>query len=64
MKFQVQLVPVTQVCLDISFAFKFSFFLQQPSKGAVLEVALEVCSESMGEGETPVPGCYLNKVAK
>ena len=26
MKFQVQLVPVTQVCLDISFAFKFSSF--------------------------------------
>ena len=64
MKFQEQLVPVTQVCLGISFAFKLSFFFrQQPSRGVVLEGgALEVCSESVEE--SPVPGCNLNKVAK
>ena len=63
MKFQVKLVPVTQVCLGIYFAFKLSFFLAaQPSRGVVLEGgALEVCSASAGKA--PVPGCNLNKVA-
>ena len=36
MKFQVQLVPVTQVCLGISFAFKFSFFFFGSSRPDVL----------------------------
>ena len=38
MKFQLQVVSVTQVCLSISFAFKVFFFWQQPSRGVVLEV--------------------------
>ena len=58
MKFQLQLVPVTQVCLCISFSSKLPFlnffFQQQPSRDAVLEGgALEVCSES--SGDAPVP---------
>ena len=62
MKFQVQLVPVTQVCLGISFALNSHFF-SFGSRGVVLECgALEVCSESAGDAS--MSGCNLNRVAK
>ena len=51
---------MTQVCLGIYFAFKLFFFPQTPSRGLVLEGALEVCIESAGEA--PMPGCNLNKL--
>ena len=54
---------MTQVCLGISFACKFSFFFgQKLFRGVVLEGALEVCSESAGDAL--VPRCNFNKVAK
>ena len=56
----MQLVPVTQVSLGISFAFKLFFFSPKPSRGLFLEDALEVCIESAGEA--PILGCNLNKL--
>ena len=56
----MQLVPVTQVSLGISFTFKLFFFSQKPFRGLFLEDALEVCIESAGEA--PILGCNLNKL--